>query len=835
MIDFGLEVLRTAVLVAIVALLCNARRGDRLPDASGWRLMIAGFVLLSLGSAVDAAIDIANHVGGLGGLIGIADAEVVALVANVVGYLGGFILVALGLVRWIPCLHQISDEIACHHQIVGALKASLALLNKSQKGAKIGSWHWLAHPVKRLVWCSEALARILDVGNEEMCDLMEDEMRPSIHPDDVERVMAEIDRFYETGVEFEIEYRIVRPGGEVRHVIEHGEAVLDSSGRIVEEIGTVQDITDRKRAEEALRESEARYRGLFEDSPVGIWESDWSGARRMIDDLAKRGVTDWRAYFARNPDKFIEAYDLVQLTNASQAILKLYGVPDLATLAGMYVSGVVPPDNLEGFREAIIAFISGRMESAYEARERRRDGTEITTRNCLAVPPNHHHDWSRVIYSVEDITDRKRAQDALRRAHDELEFRVTERTEELQRANQSLEREIVERKRVQRQLAQTQKMQAIGRLTGGIAHDFNNLLMIVDGYTRRAATRLDDPEAVEESLSQVLSATDKAASLTKQLLAFSRRQIMEKRVFHVAGVIGNIEDRLRQSVGEQTVLRIDLDGVDACVETDPDELSQAVINLAVNSRDAITNGGQVVVGVRLADLDEAFTNGRPDIEPGRFVEVYVKDDGAGIDEDALPHVFEPFFTTKEQGAGTGLGLAMVYGFAQQSGGAAEVSSVPGEGTTVSIYLPVCGRDPEVIRDDIENQDRGRGETILVVEDDPAILDLTSWIVEDLGYTVLTASNGMEALEVDEDHDGPIDMLLSDVVMPAMGGFELAEIICERRRDLKVLFMSGYARPSDANRGKFTHRARLLQKPVKANVLAQNIRRELDNREPRLDG
>ena len=272
------------------------------------------------------------------------------------------------------------------------------------------------------------------------------------------------------------------------------------------------------------------------------------------------------------------------------------------------------------------------------------------------------------------------------------------------------------------------------------------------------------------------------------------------------------------------------------METDSDELGQAIINLAANSRDAVAGGGQVTVGVRLAELDAAFMEGCPDAKPGTFVEVYVEDDGTGIDECALPHVFEPFFTTKEQGSGTGLGLSMVYGFAQQSGGTAAVSkNVLGGGATVSIYLPVVDRGVKAVHDDTGARGRGRGETILVVEDDPALLELTSSIVEDLGYAVLKASDGIDALKVDDHHGGSIDMLLSDVLMPAMGGFELAEIMRERRPAMKVLFMSGYPRSSDAIQGRIKHEVRLLQKPVKADALAQNIRRELDNRESRLDG
>ena len=418
---------------------------------------------------------------------------------------------------------------------------------------------------------------------------------------------------------------------------------------------------------------------------------------------------------------------------------------------------------------------------------------------------------------------------------EEIEHLVARRSHELMEINATLKTEIIERKRVQHQLTQTQKMEAIGQLTGGIAHDFNNLLMIVDGYTRKAVSKLDNREIVETSLLQVLSATDKASNLTKQLLSFSRRQFTETRVVRVSNVIREVEGLIETLVGEQAEVEYHVVSDDICVNTDPSELSQAVVNLAINARDAITNSGKVLIGVRLADLDESFTEGRANIEPGRFAEVYVEDDGTGIDEDTLAHVFEPFFTTKEQGAGTGLGLAMVYGFAQQSGGAAEVSSVLGEGTTVSIFLPITDLAPDAVRATADVLHRGQGETVLVVEDDEALLDLTSSMIEDLGYAVLKAANGMDALEVDEDFENPIDLMLSDVVMPAMDGFELAAIIRQRRPDMKIMFMSGYPRSMDSDRDESVDKAQMLQKPIKEIALARFIRQELDGVEISANG
>ncbi|MDH3739691.1 MAG: CHASE domain-containing protein, partial [Alphaproteobacteria bacterium] len=244
--------------------------------------------------------------------------------------------------------------------------------------------------------------------------------------------------------------------------------------------------------------------------------------------------------------------------------------------------------------------------------------------------------------------------------------------------------DISQRVEIAQQLNQAQKMDAIGQLTGGIAHDFNNILMVADGYTRRALTQVGDPDAVTAALGEVLIGTDRAAKLTKQLLSFSRRQIMEKRVFRIEEEISEIESLLQQSTGERYEIRIESHTESACVETDPSEFNQALINLVINARDAMAQGGQIVISTRVVDLDDRYAERHQNLKPGQFVEVSVHDHGTGIDANTLEHIFEPFFTTKDQGKGTGLGLAMVYGFAQHSGGAVDVASVVGEGTIIKI-------------------------------------------------------------------------------------------------------------------------------------------------------
>lgn len=402
-----------------------------------------------------------------------------------------------------------------------------------------------------------------------------------------------------------------------------------------------------------------------------------------------------------------------------------------------------------------------------------------------------------------------------------------ERSKELLQINQALETEVAERKRVEQQFSQAQKMDAIGQLTGGIAHDFNNLLMVIGGYARRTLSNLDNLEVAGRSLEEVLAATEKATRLTKQLLMFSRRQVMEKRVFRIGDVIADLKGLLLHSVGEWYEIAYEVEDKNICVSTDPGELTQAILNLAINARDAMPKGGKVGISARVVELDQAFASSHPDLSAGTYVKISVTDQGTGIDEETLPHIFEPFFTTKEQGKGTGLGLAMVYGFARQSGGGADVSTSLGEGTEFSIYLPVVDRPAEPIIPDDALEYQGKGETVLLVEDDERLLELTHDILRDLGYKVLIAGNGLEALEIDDEMENGPDILVSDVIMPSLGGFELYEILRERRTNMKALFMSGYPQRG-SGKVEIPENVPFLQKPVEAGQLARAIRKELDS-------
>ena len=380
---------------------------------------------------------------------------------------------------------------------------------------------------------------------------------------------------------------------------------------------------------------------------------------------------------------------------------------------------------------------------------------------------------------------------------------------------------------LEQQLLQAQKMEAIGQLTGGIAHDFNNLLMVIDGFSRRALTQIGDEEPAAESLARVIQAADYGAGLTRQLLIFGRRQVMETRVVRVAEVVRETQGLLQRSLGEQFELTLEIGDDAVCVETDPGQLRQAIMNLVINARDAMARGGTIVIGVRITELGEDFAARHEDMTAGRHAEVYVKDQGVGIEPENLHHIFEPFFTTKEPGQGTGLGLPMVYGFARHSRGIVDVSSSPGEGATFQIILPIVDREPAAETQDLEETYRGKGETVLLVEDDEALLDLTERTLSDLGYTVLKAKDGCEALQIDAQYDDPIDLVLSDVVMPNLGGFELVQVLRRTRPGIKIVFMSGYPGPGKKRGKDVPKHAVFLRKPLKPHVLAQTVRTVLD--------
>jgi two-component system, cell cycle sensor histidine kinase and response regulator CckA len=384
--------------------------------------------------------------------------------------------------------------------------------------------------------------------------------------------------------------------------------------------------------------------------------------------------------------------------------------------------------------------------------------------------------------------------------------------------------DISQRKQLEEQLMHAQKMEAVGRLAGGVAHDFNNMLTVISGYNRMILDELSPLDPLRGYAEEILKAADRAGALTNQLLAFSRRQIMQPRVMNVNAVVRQTEKMLRRLIGEDIQLVLNLNPDAGNIKADPNHIDQALVNLAVNARDAMPTGGRIVIETANTDLDEHYARTHLGVSPGEFVMIAVSDTGKGMDAETRRHIFEPFFTTKEKGKGTGLGLATVYGMVKQSGGDIWVYSEVGHGTAFKLYFP---RVTEAVTDggssDGEPRQRHGTETILVLEDEEAVRALTVKLLQQLGYKILSAASGEEAIEISKAYSGEIAMLLSDVVMPNMSGRQVADILLASRRGMKVLYLSGYTEDTVVHHGVLDLGVDFLPKPFSLEVLAKKIR------------
>ncbi|MBI2059120.1 MAG: response regulator [Nitrospirae bacterium] len=380
----------------------------------------------------------------------------------------------------------------------------------------------------------------------------------------------------------------------------------------------------------------------------------------------------------------------------------------------------------------------------------------------------------------------------------------------------------------QRLLLQAQKMEAIGRLAGGLAHDFNNLLTVILGETEIALADPSLPDSLREGLEDARLAADRAGSLTRRLLAFSREQALEPRVLNLNQVVSNIATMIRRLIGEDVLLAVDLDPGLGSIRADPGQMEQAILNLAVNARDAMPNGGQLRLETRNVRLDEAYAAQHPEVKAGDYAMVALTDSGVGMDAETQSHIFEPFFTTKDASKGTGLGLAMVYGFVRQSGGHIYVYSEPGLGTTAKIYLPALGLQKQKDSSAVAVEPAPGGtETVLLAEDDSMVRGFIGAALRSKGYTVLEAADGAEAVQIGSRHAGPLDLLVLDLVMPHMSGQDVAQRLKSNRPQLRVVFMSGYSSSGANSQRILPAGANYLQKPFSVEDLARIVRRSLD--------
>jgi PAS domain S-box-containing protein len=383
-------------------------------------------------------------------------------------------------------------------------------------------------------------------------------------------------------------------------------------------------------------------------------------------------------------------------------------------------------------------------------------------------------------------------------------------------------------KALHEQLAQSQRLESVGQLAGGIAHDFNNILGVILNYAEFVDEEIDPDSQASEDVKEIRRSAERAAALTRQLLIFSRREVVKPELLYLRDKVSELENLLRRALGERVELTIRFGEERHAVEVDPGQIEQVLVNLAVNARDAMPDGGRLLIEVDQAELDDEYTHMHPDTRPGTYMRLKVSDTGNGMDKDTISRAFEPFFTTKGKGEGTGLGLATVYGIVTGAGGRIDIYSEPGIGTTVKIHLPASEKSLSESRPKREERPIGRGEVVLVVEDEPEVRRMAERILSKGGYSVLSVANGQEALEACERAAQTIDLLLTDVIMPGMLGTELVDRVRVIRPTIGIIFMSGYshevlAPEALADQGG----AKFIEKPFNANELLGAVRHLLD--------
>ncbi|PYP59659.1 MAG: hypothetical protein DMD40_02700 [Gemmatimonadetes bacterium] len=525
------------------------------------------------------------------------------------------------------------------------------------------------------------------------------------------------------------------------------------------------DVTDRKRAEE-------RYRSFIAQSSEGV-------SRLEIDPPVPISLPE--------EEQIDRLYAGARIAECNDAMARMYGYGEASELIGTKLAdlhNVNDPTN----REQIRAFLrAGYRVTNSETREHDREGRpRVFLNNVVGFIEDGH--LVRVWGTQRDVTEQR---------HLEEQFR------------------------------QSQKMEAVGQLAGGIAHDFNNLLTAILGNTQLLLRELPPGDSKRGDVEEIRKASERAASLTRQLLAYSRRQMLQPEVLDLNVVVAEMDKMLQRLIGEHIALVAVLAPDLGRVRADPNQIEQVIVNLAVNARDAMPDGGKLTVETANVDLDEAFAQAHLGSVPGSYALLAVTDTGAGMDATVRAHLFEPFFTTKEVGKGTGLGLATVYGIVKQSGGYISVYSEPGRGSSFKIYLPRIATPADAPAGPQKSGPARGSETVLVVEDEPAVLTLSRRALEAQGYVVLAASDPAAALRVVERHGGMIHLLLTDVVMPGLSGRELADRLTAQRPGIRVLYMSGYPGDAVVQHGTLPSGSAFLQKPFSPDGLARKVRDVLD--------
>ncbi|MGP6419081.1 PAS domain-containing protein [Pseudomonas putida] len=622
-----------------------------------------------------------------------------------------------------------------------------------------------------------------------------------VHPEDRALIARSIKHCITHGTEYAEEYRLLKADGELRWVFARGRCYKDHHGRPVRFLGAALDLTERKHTEQALRQSQTELQLIINAMPILI------------------SYVDHEERFRLNNAAYLDWYGLTPQELYGRTIREVIG-EEAYFLRAPYIA------------EAL----AGRPCS-FSLYTPHRDGS---SRHALMnYLPRHGADGSvnGFYIFVIDESERKKTEEALRNLNETLEERVSARTEQLAQANQRLQNEMFERERAEDALRHAQKMEAVGQLTGGIAHDFNNMLTGIIGSLDLMQRYIADGRADEigRFTEAAVSSANRAAALTHRLLAFSRRQSLDRKTLNVNELIHSLEDLIRRTKGDPIELTLRLADDVWPISTDVSQLENALLNLVINARDAMPEGGELLIETANVYLDGNDITTLEPVKAGDYLMLAVSDNGTGMTPSVRAKAFDPFFTTKPIGQGTGLGLSMIYGFAQQSGGHVSLDSLPNQGTCVRLYLPRLNLlEPE--RPVVETLSAAPtatcGETVVVVEDDPAVRMLVLDLLKELGYLAHEAADASAALPLLES-ELRVDLLVTDVGLPGMNGRQLAEIARQHRPGLKVLFMTGYAQKAAERQGFLEDGMDMVAKPFSIEVLANKIR-EMINQTPSLE-
>ncbi len=645
-------------------------------------------------------------------------------------------------------------------------------------------------------------------------------------------------------------------------------------------LAIVRDITDRKKAEQYLKESEEKYRMLVNRSPLGIFSIDTKGNITILNSsvlnivgspsieetkkinllqfplLQKAGISDAAIkcihtgksvkgefpYLSKWGKKSICRLYLDPMFGASGKLTGVQGIIEDITEQKQAEKALIESEQkyrnlIEHSGDAIYLLYNRKFEIVnkkfqemfgVKLEDMNKSGFDFLDLVSEKSKP-YLEERAERLANGEDL-ESKYEFTAISKNGKEIEVEAAVSYIEYKDgvATQGIIRDITERKRLEKQLLQAQKMEAIGRLAGGVAHDFNNILTIIRGYSELMLSRIDEKDTFHKSIKQVTRATERAELLTRQLLAFSRKQIMQARVIDLNELIKESEKLLRPLIGEDIEFIAKLAHTPCKIKVDPGQMEQVIMNLVVNSRDAMPSGGRITIETKHAAFEENNLPNKPEISKGNYIVLSISDTGIGIDKKAQSQIFEPFFTTKEKGKGTGLGLSTIYGIVKQSNGYIYLESEPNRGSTFMVYLPSVEQKIETMLEPQTPQDNlGGSETILVAEDEEEVRSLVCETLRKHGYTVLEARNGKTALRIYQNSNNTIDLVLTDVIMPLMNGRELVDRLSENNDFIKTLFMSGYTDDAILHHGVLEPGTQFIQKPFSPGELLEKIRKILD--------